>query len=978
MPSIAEKAYVKKHTRTKQNNTCMLILLKCTQRLGHFVFLARIPGSITKYIGKCTGTVVSIDMLKRYDRSRVRNNHMKAIRSLLGIKATGEEARVAAHVAMAAAARTKEDIVDILNVGIEELVRLRYELPAFEHFLRLARHARAETNADIYKSVHSSIPAELQEQLLKILETNPQTKKTPWNQLRQDPGKVTIKEIKNVVHRLAWIRSLDLPCDPFKSVPYVKIRHMASEARSFDANRVGSITNIPKKIALIAALIKTARARTIDDLCQMMVKKMGKIHYKGKKKLEEYLEENRDKTDRIVSSFKNIHDFVCDDDESDPLKRLNNIRMIFVSQPELIEFTDQHVIYGSKNYFRFLWPLFRNTRAAFFKILNELQLVSTSSDHALIQSVGFARAHQKRRALWVSIASDCPESEPTYLDLSWIPDRWWFLVTGEKRRRKVPEKVNRRQFEICLFSEIVRELRSADLCVKDSDAFNDFREQFVSTEELVEKLPRYTEITGLPIDGPGLVEHLKDYLGDEADQLDTSYPVNQEFRIDSKGGIWVKQLKAKPAIPGLKELRELIRSRMPQRDILDVVVDTQKILNWCRVFGPISGFESKLNNPELAYIVATFCYGCNLGPMQTSQCLPVLSRKQIAWINQRHITEEKIQKAIEILINAYNKFSLPQHWGSGDSASADGTRWDVNENNLLSEFHVRYGSYGGIGYYHVSDKYIALFSRFIPCGVYEAVYILDPFFPNKSDIKPHIIHGDTHGQSLAVFGLAYLLGIELMPRIAHWRDLKIYKPGQETYRHIDKLFTTEEINWGLIQRHYNDMLRVVVSIHEGRLAPSVILRRLTTGTRKNKLFYAFQELGKVVRSAYLLKYIREPKLRRVVNHATTVSESFNDFIQFVSFGNQGVIAENSRDEQRKIIKYGHLVANILIFMNVYDQSRVMNQLIKEGHVIGSKQAEGLSPYRKRNLNRFGTYHLDEYREAFKIDFGMEVVSFEPS
>ena len=35
----------------------------------------------------------------------------------------------------------------------------------------------------------------------------------------------------------------------------------------------------------------------------------------------------------------------------------------------------------------------------------------------------------------------------------------------------------------------------------------------------------------------------------------------------------------------------------------------------------------------------------------------------------------------------------------------------------MTEYHVRYGGYGGIGYYLVSDTYIALFSRFIPCGV---------------------------------------------------------------------------------------------------------------------------------------------------------------------------------------------------------------------------------------------------------------------
>ena len=35
-------------------------------------------------------------------------------------------------------------------------------------------------------------------------------------------------------------------------------------------------------------------------------------------------------------------------------------------------------------------------------------------------------------------------------------------------------------------------------------------------------------------------------------------------------------------------------------------------------------------------------------------------------------------------------------------------KWDLYERNLLSECHVRYGGYGGIGYYHVSDTYVAL------------------------------------------------------------------------------------------------------------------------------------------------------------------------------------------------------------------------------------------------------------------------------
>ncbi len=68
-----------------------------------------------------------------------------------------------------------------------------------------------------------------------------------------------------------------------------------------------------------------------------------------------------------------------------------------------------------------------------------------------------------------------------------------------------------------------------------------------------------------------------------------------------------------------------------------------------------------------------------------------------------------------------------------------------------------YGGCGGPAYHHVSDRYVALFSHFIPCGVWEAVYIIDGLLKNKSDIQPDTFHADTQGQSTPVFALAHLL-----------------------------------------------------------------------------------------------------------------------------------------------------------------------------------------------------------------------------
>lgn len=242
---------------------------------------------------------------------------------------------------------------------------------------------------------------------------------------------------------------------------------------------------------------------------------------------------------------------------------------------------------------------------------------------------------------------------------------------------------------------------------------------------------------------------------------------------------------------------------------------------------------------------------------------------------------------------------------------------DLYEQNLLAEYHIRYGGYGGIGYYHVSDTYIALFSHFIPCGVWEAVYILDGLLQNTSDIQPDTIHADTQGQNEAVFGLAALLGIKLMPRIRNWKHLTFYRPSRDArYEHLDELFTGT-VDWELIDRHLPDMLRVVVSIKAGRLVPSTILRRMSTYNQQNTLYQAFRELGRVMRTIFLLEYLGDEELRVTINAATNKNESFNRFVQWLAFGGDRTITENDRDAQRKLVKYNHLVANCVIFYNCF-------------------------------------------------------------
>ena len=241
---------------------------------------------------------------------------------------------------------------------------------------------------------------------------------------------------------------------------------------------------------------------------------------------------------------------------------------------------------------------------------------------------------------------------------------------------------------------------------------------------------------------------------------------------------------------------------------------------------------------------------------------------------------------------------------------------------------------------------------------------------NNSDIQPDTVHGDTQAQSYTVFALAHLLGIKLMPRIRGIKDLVFHRPATgTTYQHIDRLFS-DGINWQLIETHLPDMLRVAVSIKLGKISASAILRRLGTYSRKNKLYFAFRELGKVIRTQFLLKYIGDVELRKMIQSETNKSEQFNGFAKTLFFGGEGIIAENIRHEQRKVVKYNHLVANMVILHNVVGMSRVLKALQEEGIQINQAILEGLGPYRLQHINRFGDYTLDFRRklESLKADF----------
>ena len=70
-------------------------------------------------------------------------------------------------------------------------------------------------------------------------------------------------------------------------------------------------------------------------------------------------------------------------------------------------------------------------------------------------------------------------------------------------------------------------------------------------------------------------------------------------------------------------------------------------------------------------------------------------------------------------------------------------------------------------------------------------------------------------------------------------------------------------------------MRVALSIQAGKISSVTLLRRLSTYSRRNNFYKAFREVGRVIRTVQLLRYLSDPQLRRRTTSATNKVESYN-------------------------------------------------------------------------------------------------------
>ncbi|QIV96013.1 TnpA family transposase [Allofrancisella inopinata] len=967
----SEIRLMKKHARSDQYRLSFAIQLKTFQNLGYFIPLDNVPDEIINYIRKTSKFHYTQKYgYKKYkgDFSKALYNHREIIRKHMNITRWGKLENNGRHINLGLKSAVKlsyeishsmNNIPDIINAVIESMIENNYELPSFYSLNRLVRHTRHLVNNKIFQQVFNRVNAQLdnRNKITELLKCQGDSYFSLFNNLKTQPQKLTKQNVYKFIEHSKWLDSLGNSNDYLDGIAQIKIEQFAEEAKILTIDEIKKM-NIAKQYTYILSLVYLSKSNSLDAIANMLCKLVATGYKHAQDELEKKADENKDNSSHIASLLKSIVERSVDIKNPNIYAKWITDLISKSGGPEHIANKCNDVILtcGSESRVFLSKVLLNNQQNMFHTLIDTIDPQSSNNNKSLTDAIKFI---QKNRTA-------TREYFDQKIDLSFTVEFWKNRILKKINGRY---KMNRKELITSVLDALVKGLNSGDVYVKGARNYSDYRAGLLPWDECLKYIDDYCNHLDLPSSPDDMFDYLNKKLIEKASNVDNDYLNNPAFTIDSSGRPILKKYDAKPILESAEKLESILKSRMPEHNLLDLLSNAEYYVEWTQECTSPQGYDVKLDSPIEKFILTTLSQGTGLGVTQTAKHIRGnISPRILSRVNQKHFSVKSLNKSIVRLVNFINEFPLIKAWGTGESCAADGTLEEIHDNNMVAEHHIRYGKKGGIAYHHVADNYIALFSTFIQCGVWEAIHIIDGLMKNASEVQPRIIHADTQGQSLPVFAFAYLFGIQLMPRIRNWKELKIYRQTKDSaYKNIDSLFCDSAINWDLIKLHWKDLMQVVLSVKYGKISSSFILSKLNSYNYKNKLYKAFQELGKVLRTIYLLDFMNDIELRQKVTDTTNKAESYNKLSDWIRFGSKKLVATNNPDEMEKSIKYNQLIANSIILQNVVDMSNILYELKQEGYSYTAEDLSYLSPYLTEHIKRFGELVLDLNTIPEKVD-----------
>ena len=149
----------------------------------------------------------------------------------------------------------------------------------------------------------------------------------------------------------------------------------------------------------------------------------------------------------------------------------------------------------------------------------------------------------------------------------------------------------------------------------------------------------------------------------------------------------------------------------------------------------------------------------------------------LLYIRRKYIDKDNLRNAIAEIVNAILRNKMTDIWGEGTtSCASDSKKFGAWDQNLMTEWHIRYRGRGVMIYWHVAKHSTCIYSQLKSCSSSEVASMIEGVLKHCTSMEVEKNYVDSHGQSEVAFAFCHLLGFQLMPRLKAINSQKLYRP----------------------------------------------------------------------------------------------------------------------------------------------------------------------------------------------------------
>ncbi len=937
-------------SKPERNHLGLAIQLKYYQYTGQFPQSpSDIPKTVLHYL--CDQLDNALPELEQYAWSgRSGNRHRQEILAFLGIRRVSMQDKKHLTQWLVDNVFPKgKDLEEAKTFAFDWLKDNKIEAPTQKELDRLVRSSFNQFESDLFQKIDETLSSESTHSIDQSLDNL--TEETGFNDLKADPGRIGLDSVLKEVGKLNFIQSLNLSDEVFKEV-HVKVikryrQRIASESAWDVKQHPSSI-----RYGLIMSFLFLRKQEIIDGLIELLIQIVHRLSARAEKKIVKAL----------LNDFRKVHGKTA---------LLFRIAEAALNNPDgsvkdvVYPIADQATLKNLLKEFKSTGPAYQQQvhkiirssyshhyRRMLPRILDALKFESNNTQYRpILEALDWLQKNREKSQRYIY-----PEDTPIE---SVITAKWREIVFETDNEGKT--RINRINYEICILQALRKRLRCKEIWVKGADKFRNPDEDL--PQDFTQRREEYYQELGHSTDAIQFIDQLKQDLKSSLEHLNQKIPKNKKVRILSQGKNRISISPFEPQIEphNLLRLKQEITGRWPMTSLLDVLKETDLRIGFTDHF-KTQGDREKLDRRELQrrLLLCLYGMGTNTGLKRVSGSRHGISYKELLHVRRRYTHKSALRNAIGSVTNSIFKVRSPAVWGEGTtSCASDSKKFGSWDQNLMTEWHIRYGGRGVMIYWHVEKKSTCIYSQLKRCSSSEVASMIEGVLRHCTDMTIDRQYVDSHGQSEVGFAFSHLLGFDLLPRLKAIASQKLYRAGDEKetdFSNIEPVLT-RAINWDLIIQQYDEMIKYTTALKQGTADPESILRRFTRNNVKHPTYQALSELGKAIKTIFLCRYIDSEALRMEINAGLNVVENWNSANSFIFYGKGGEVATNRLEDQELSVLALHLLQICLVYVNTLMIQQVLNsqqwrdQLTEEDY-------RALSPLIYSHINPYGIFELD--------------------